>query len=155
VSNGIGEILCRSEETSANAPVVIGYGLWQRRFGGNASAVDQKIVVNQQVHSIAGVLPRDFHFFDMDTEVWIPIGFPDIQNQDSNLKATELPLSRCRRPPQRVPTAFCTQYTALHTALRYRLAVRQGQPEPQERLASLLQPSPYIIALKQGENKQS
>jgi putative ABC transport system permease protein len=86
VEPALGRFFAATEETSANAPVLIGYGLWQRRYGGSRSAVNQKIVVNQQVHSIAGVLPRDFHLFDMDTDIWIPIGFPDTRSQDRSFR---------------------------------------------------------------------
>ena len=81
-----GRSFAASDETSANAPVLIGYGLWRRRYGGRPSAVYQKIVVNQQVHAIAGILPRDFHLFDMDTDIWIPIGFPDTRSQDRSFR---------------------------------------------------------------------
>ena len=86
VQPALGRFFAASDETNANAPVLIGYGLWQRRYGGRPSAVDQKIVVNQQVHTIAGILPRDFHLFDMDTDIWIPIGFPDTRSQDRSFR---------------------------------------------------------------------
>jgi putative ABC transport system permease protein len=86
VEPALGRFFAASDETSANAPVLIGYGLWQRRYAGRRSALDRKIVVNQQVHTIAGVLPRDFHLFDMDTDIWIPIAFPDTRSQDRSFR---------------------------------------------------------------------
>jgi putative ABC transport system permease protein len=86
IEPALGRFFAASDETSANAPVLIGYGLWQRRYAGRRSALDRKIVVNQQVHTIAGVLPRDFHLFDMDTDIWIPIAFPDTRSQDRSFR---------------------------------------------------------------------
>jgi putative ABC transport system permease protein len=92
----LGRFFAASDETSANAPVLIGYGLWQRRYAGRASVVDQKIVVNQQVHTVAGVLPRDFHLFDMDTDIWIPIGFPDTRSQDRSFRVWLIAIGRLK-----------------------------------------------------------
>lgn len=44
VQPAAGRFFAASDETSANAPVLIGYGLWQRRYGGRLSVVDRKIV---------------------------------------------------------------------------------------------------------------
>ncbi|MGH9970959.1 MAG: ABC transporter permease [Pyrinomonadaceae bacterium] len=40
--------------------IVISYGLWQRRFGGDAQIVGRKITLNNQENTIIGVLPADF-----------------------------------------------------------------------------------------------
>ncbi|HVQ38414.1 MAG TPA: ABC transporter permease [Pyrinomonadaceae bacterium] len=39
--------------------VVIGYDLWQRRFGGDAQIVGRKITINNEPNTIIGVLPAD------------------------------------------------------------------------------------------------
>ncbi len=40
--------------------VVLGYGFWQRRYGGDPSAVGQEIRLNGRSYSIIGVLPKAY-----------------------------------------------------------------------------------------------
>src|SRR5687767_6545416 len=46
-----------------NEVVVIGYDLWQRRFGGDPAIVGRKITLNNQPNEIIGVLPPDVGWF--------------------------------------------------------------------------------------------
>ncbi|MFW6201297.1 MAG: ABC transporter permease, partial [Gemmatimonadota bacterium] len=51
--------------------VVISYGLWQRRFGGDPDVVDRTLEVNEEPYRIAGVMPRAFRFPTAGTDVWM------------------------------------------------------------------------------------
>ncbi len=51
--------------------VVIGYGLWQRRFGGDQNLVGQKLTLNGQPYTVVGILPPAVQF-PPDREVWAP-----------------------------------------------------------------------------------
>ena len=42
--------------------IIIGYGLWQRRYGGAADVVGRSISVNGEPATIVGVMPPWFHF---------------------------------------------------------------------------------------------
>jgi putative ABC transport system permease protein len=54
---GLGE----GDDTSASPSVaLLGYGMWQRKFGGSAAALGQSIQLNRQAYTIVGVLPRDY-----------------------------------------------------------------------------------------------
>lgn len=46
-----------------NQVVVIGYDLWQRRFGGDPAIVGRKITLNNEPNVIIGVLPPDVGWF--------------------------------------------------------------------------------------------
>jgi putative ABC transport system permease protein len=46
-----------------NQVVVIGYDLWQRRFGGDPAIVGRKITINNEPNEIIGVLPPDVGWF--------------------------------------------------------------------------------------------
>ena len=61
------------------AVAVISHGLWQRRFGGVASIVGRKIVINGQPHDIIGVMPPRFEFpvFNFKGDLWIPSRTPE------------------------------------------------------------------------------
>lgn len=64
------------EDAAPNAPdvAVLSYGLWQRRFGGESSAVGRTLMLNGAAYTIAGVMPRSFEFpiFNFKGEVWTP-----------------------------------------------------------------------------------
>lgn len=43
--------------------MVISYGLWQRRFGGDPDVIGKKVSINQIPGTVIGVLPADFKWF--------------------------------------------------------------------------------------------
>jgi hypothetical protein len=43
-----------------NRVVLLSHGLWQRRFGGDAGVVGNQITINNNQHTIVGVLPATF-----------------------------------------------------------------------------------------------
>jgi putative ABC transport system permease protein len=55
--------------------VMLGYGYWQRRFGGNPAAVGRRIMVDGTAREIIGVLPRGFWFMDMTHDLVVPLRF--------------------------------------------------------------------------------
>ncbi len=59
--------------------VVIGYGLWQRRFGGDPNIVGQTITLNQHDFTIIGVTPKEFGstFAGIALDVWTPVMMKD------------------------------------------------------------------------------
>jgi predicted permease len=62
-------------EERDNAPVVvIAYGLWQRRFGGDRGVIGQSILMNGNRYEVIGVMPRGFVFRNRDIDYWVPIG---------------------------------------------------------------------------------
>jgi predicted permease len=68
----------REEEAleGASDVVVLSHGLWQRRFGGQASIVGTTMMLDGRPHVIAGVAPAWFYFPDHDAELWTPHVFP-------------------------------------------------------------------------------
>ena len=57
------------DQPQAESVVVIGHGLWQRRFGGDASALGEVVRLDGVPHTIVGVMPPGFDYPN-DTEVW-------------------------------------------------------------------------------------
>jgi putative ABC transport system permease protein len=55
--------------------VMLTYGYWQRRFGGNRDAVGRTITINAKPRTVVGVMPRTFRFLDMKPEVILPHRF--------------------------------------------------------------------------------
>ena len=61
----------------ANPVVVLGYGLWQRRFAGGPAVIGRSIVINGSAFTVIGVAPRGFRGFALDRsappEFWAPL----------------------------------------------------------------------------------
>ena len=55
--------------------VMLSYGYWQRRFGGDPGVVGRSIIVNSQSRVIAGVMPRGFKIVNYDFDLLVPEGF--------------------------------------------------------------------------------
>jgi predicted permease len=71
----LGRLFTRRDDT-AGAPetVLLSYAYWQRKFGGNASAIGRTLTLDGKPHEIIGVLPRDFHFLDRpDAALIVPM----------------------------------------------------------------------------------
>jgi predicted permease len=61
VTAAAGRLLTESDDRPDAAPVVVlSYRVWQRRFGGSASAIGQSLRINGESFVIAGVLPAQF-----------------------------------------------------------------------------------------------
>ncbi|HSZ15912.1 MAG TPA: ABC transporter permease [Terracidiphilus sp.] len=60
--------------------VVLSYGYWQRRFGGDSSAIGRSIMIDSDAREIVGVMPRGFRLVDQDFDVLLPVAF-DPQNE--------------------------------------------------------------------------
>lgn len=52
--------------------VILTYGYWQRRFGGNPAVLGESIVVNGAPHEIVGVMPKEFRFSQQPAEILTP-----------------------------------------------------------------------------------
>src|SRR5918999_1893697 len=75
---GVRPVLGRSflpeeDQDGRDYVVLLGYGLWQRRFGGDSSVVGRTITINGRPHVIAGVMPPRFNFPERG-EAWVPFG---------------------------------------------------------------------------------
>jgi len=71
----LGHIFTAEEDRYGAARVaLIGYGLWQQRFGGAADIVGQRIHLDGADCEVVGVMPPGFSFPERTTEVWQPLG---------------------------------------------------------------------------------
>src|SRR5215472_3918287 len=85
---GVNPILGRQfapEEGRPNGPglVMLSYGFWQRRFGGDPNVVGKILRANRQSITIVGVLPKGFELLLpaealllRDSELWRPLQIP-------------------------------------------------------------------------------
>jgi putative ABC transport system permease protein len=57
----------------AGTVALLGYGLWQRRFGGDPQVVGKTIELDQQAFTIIGVLPPGFRGQSGTADAWLPM----------------------------------------------------------------------------------
>ncbi len=77
VAPRLGRGFTRQDDTHGSPEtVVLMYGYWQRKFGGNASIVGQTVKLDGKATQIIGVMPQDFHFLDAnDPAMIVPFQF--------------------------------------------------------------------------------
>jgi predicted permease len=63
------------EQLGAHPVVVLGHGLWERRFGASATLVGRTIEINRRPFTVLGVMPPRFRATDAlgNPELWIPM----------------------------------------------------------------------------------
>lgn len=85
----LGRMFLPEEETGGRDAVIVSYGLWQQRFGGDPAIVGKQISLNGELYPIVGVLPATFSddysaSFAPHSEVWISGIEPFPEGQESH-----------------------------------------------------------------------
>src|SRR5690242_3862017 len=74
----LGRAFDRGEDSvGKNGVCVISYGLWQRRFGGDANIVGRTLSLNNTPTQVVGVMPAEFKFPRVEIDLWIPLAFDE------------------------------------------------------------------------------
>ena len=73
-----GRLFTDREEAEKERVVLLSYGLWKRRFGGDPSILGRRINVNREVFTVVGVMPAGYHSprlwrADASPELWAPV----------------------------------------------------------------------------------
>lgn len=82
VAPQLGTVFTEAAEEPGNGQVVVlSYALWQRRFGGDAGVLGQRISLSDNSRQIIGVMPAGFRFPHKDAEFWVPLAVDARQRQ--------------------------------------------------------------------------
>jgi predicted permease len=76
VSPSVGRNFLEEEDRPGGEPVVIlGNGLWKRRFGGDPAVLGQSLILDGSSKSVIGILPASFNFpgFQSQPDLWLPL----------------------------------------------------------------------------------
>jgi len=73
-------LLPADQDPHGGKTVMLSYGYWQRRFGGDRSVIGRVIQVDAQSREIVGVMPRGFRLVDREFDLLVPLGL-DRANQ--------------------------------------------------------------------------
>jgi predicted permease len=61
------------DSPAASATVLLSWGLWKRRFGGDPAILNHTIYVDAQPYSVIGIMPAWFDFPDSSTQLWTSV----------------------------------------------------------------------------------
>ena len=88
----LGRTFLPEEETlGKDHEVVLSYGLWKARYGGDPSLVGRTIRVDGAEFTVIGVMPREFtwQFWSGPRQLWVPVGYTktDFGREDNSFIA--------------------------------------------------------------------
>lgn len=67
------------EDKPGTRVAILSYGMWQRRFGGDAAIIGRTINLNSQPFTVVGVMPKSFQgipsYANWNDQLWVPIAF--------------------------------------------------------------------------------
>ncbi len=61
------------DSPAANGTVLLSWGLWKRRFGGDPAILNKTIELDAQPYTVIGVMPAWFDFPSPSTQLWTPV----------------------------------------------------------------------------------
>ena len=62
------------DQAGVERVILLGYGLWQRRFGGDTTIVGRAVRINGEPYTVVGILPQDF-MFPAGAQLLAPLAF--------------------------------------------------------------------------------
>ncbi|MGB6690742.1 MAG: ABC transporter permease, partial [Terracidiphilus sp.] len=66
-------LLASDQDPRGSKAVMLGYGYWQRRFGGDRTVIGRSIMVDSIAREIVGVMPRGFKVVNADFDLLAPL----------------------------------------------------------------------------------
>jgi predicted permease len=75
VQPAIGRVFTAEEHKAKEQVVLLSYGLWQRRFGGDKAIAGRAILLNDVPTKVLGVMPKGFFFREKNVDYWMPLSF--------------------------------------------------------------------------------
>jgi len=74
----LGRTFVPDDDRSGSHVVLLGYSLWQRRFGSDPSVIGRAVTLNGETYTVIGVMPRSVHlpaYGNWRDQLWVPIAF--------------------------------------------------------------------------------
>jgi len=70
-------LMAEDDQPGRDGVVVLGYGVWMGRFGGDPRIVGRTLPINGRVRVVIGVMPNGFQYPAAESAMWSPLGFDD------------------------------------------------------------------------------
>src|SRR5215210_1607209 len=130
----LGRGFLAEEDTPGTRVVILGSGLWQRRFGSDPRIIGQSVNLNGESYTVVGVMPPGIDlpgFENWKDQLWVPIAFPSEEAQSRGNHYLEV-IARMK------PGVTLKQARAEMETIAARLA--QQYPEENLRIGSIVLP---------------
>jgi putative ABC transport system permease protein len=120
-------IAVADDQPASPAVALLGYGLWQRRYGGAESVIGQSITFDRQAYTIIGVLPQGFELLQQTPDFVVAMGpwaskLPDDRSWHPGINAIGrmkpgVSLSQARAEMSAIAKRLYTQYSRDNIAI--------------------------------------
>jgi predicted permease len=68
-------LTAQDQAPGARQTVMLNYGYWQRRFGGDPTVIGRNLILDSRPRQIVGVMPRGFQVVNNESDVIVPLAF--------------------------------------------------------------------------------
>jgi putative ABC transport system permease protein len=87
ITPALGRTFTADEDRLGNhRRVILGDGIWKRRFGADAALVGTDVLVDGESHTVVGIAPPGFAF-PVGSELWVPLAFTPAQAADRETRS--------------------------------------------------------------------
>ena len=99
VQPALGRVFDAGDDRSgANGSVILSWGLWKRRFGGDPAVVGTNVVLETQPYTVIGVMPAWFSYPDTRAQAWLPVYHERDARTMESISDTEFQVIALLRP---------------------------------------------------------
>jgi predicted permease len=112
---------------------LLSYSLWQSRYGGDRNILNRDIQLNGEKHTVVGVMPPNFQFFESDVRLWVPLALDQEQRENRNAHYLKV-VARLK------PGVQLSQAQADMDAIMRRIATDHPGPTMEGRLGAVVLP---------------
>ena len=115
------------DQSASPAVALLGYGLWQRRYGGAENVIGQTITLDRKAYTVIGVLPQGFELLQQAPDFVVAMGpwaskLPDDRSWHPGINAIArlkpgVSLSQARADMSTIARRLYAQYSAENIAI--------------------------------------
>ena len=120
-------ITAADDQPSSSAVALLGYSLWQRKYGASQNVIGQSIALDRQSYTVIGVLPRGYELLQQTPDIVVAMGpwaskLPDDRSWHPGIIAiarlkSGVPLAQARSEMSTIARRLLEKYPADNIAL--------------------------------------
>ena len=160
-------ISAADDQPASPAVALLGYGLWQRRFGGAESVIGQTITLDRQTYTVIGVLPQGFELLQQAPDFVVAMGpwaskLPDDRSWHPGINAIArlkpgVSLSQARAEMSTIAKRLYAQYSTDNIAIDAVVNPMQAQlvSEVKPALTMLMGAVIFVLLIAMWQYRQS